>query len=194
MVHLEHRSLTAAALALLLTLPVASASERTVPDADSSELQPRSVSGLIRGTEVELTHAEYDGTLSIYQGEGWGYNPSLLLFMFFDDDEIPAGRTIEISVADQAEDDTPHVHYRWQDDSGEIQAEAVMRHYRMRLSFGEVEGDVLPGSIEFSVPGEETRVQGRFRAALVPKEPARTAPPHSTRSRSALRSSKTQHP
>ena len=182
---LNHRTLAVGLLTLLLTLSVASASEQE---------SVKSVTGTIRGTEVELIHAEYDGTLSIFQGEGWGYNPSLLLFMFFSDDEIPSGRTIDIGIADKAEDDTPHVHYRWQDDSGEIQAEAVVHHYRMRLTFGDVEGDVLPGTIEFSVPGEETRVQGRFRAALVLDEAAKTAPPHSSRSRSALRSSNKQLP
>jgi hypothetical protein len=184
-VQLNHRTLAAGILALLLTLSVVSASEQE---------SVKSVTGTIRGTEVELIHAEYDGTLSIYQGEGWGHNPSLLLFMFFGDDEIPSGRTIEIAVDDKAEDDRPHVHYRWVDDNGAIQAEAVVHHYRMRLTFGDVEGDVLPGTIEFSVPGEETRVRGRFRAALMLEEAAKTAPPHSNRSHSALRSSSTQRP
>ena len=76
------------------------------------------------------------------------------------------GRTIEVDSRKRMEDYTPHVHYRWFDATGEIDTDAATEGYTLMLSLGEPMNGLLPGTIEFAVPGEDTRVGGAFVAAL----------------------------
>ena len=123
------------------------------------------VSGTIRGTDVTLPNATFDGDLALFAGDGWGFNPSLLLFLFLDDDGPPEGQ--EIVVTPEDDGSSPHVHYRWRDpDSGELDVDAVTDDFELRLRFGRVEDGLLPGTIVFAVPGEDTRVEGAFRASV----------------------------
>jgi hypothetical protein len=125
------------------------------------------VGGKIEGTQVQLTGAEFDGDLALYEGDGWGWNPSVLIFLFLDNGEIPENRTFEIQPSDGLEMSNPHIHYRWRNEqSGDIDVDMTMKGYDMKLSFGTMEAGVLPGTIEFGVPGEETRVAGNFRAKV----------------------------
>jgi len=127
-----------------------------------------SVSGEIRDTTVALGNAKFDGDLAIFSGEGWGFSPSLLVFLFLDDDESVEGRRIQVDPSDGLSAGNPHVHYRWRNpDSGDIDVESVMEGYRLRLDFGTASGGVLPGTIEFEVPGEATSVSGTFRAQII---------------------------
>ncbi len=127
---------------------------------------PARVSGSIRGTNVELTHAEYANTLAIYAGDGWGFNPSLLVFLFLDEGETPAGKTFDIKAGDKTAN-RPHVHYRWRDpQSGDIESEVASSAYDMVLKFGEAIGGQVLGEIRFSVPGEATRVVGTFKIQI----------------------------
>jgi hypothetical protein len=124
------------------------------------------VEGTVRGTTVTLAHAKFDGQLAIYEGDGWGFSPSLLIFLFLDDQRVPENKTFVVD--DGAElGGTPHVHYRWKDErSGDIESEAVMDGYEMSLSFGKVSNGHVPGTIKFTVPGEDTRVEGTFLAKI----------------------------
>ena len=125
------------------------------------------VGGEIEGTRVQLTGADFDGDLALYEGEGWGWNPSMLIFLFLDEGEIPENRTFEVQAANGLEMSNPHVHYRWRDEqSGNIDVDMTMQGYDMKLSFGTMEAGALPGTIEFVVPGEDTRVSGEFRARV----------------------------
>jgi hypothetical protein len=126
------------------------------------------VEGTVQGSQVKMTHASFDGQLAVFEGDGWGFNPSLLLFLFLDEGESPAGRTITVDASNEDYDQTrPHVHYRWRNPStGEIDTKVVMNGYDMQLTFGEVADGTIPGMIEFSVPGEDTRVEGSFVARI----------------------------
>jgi hypothetical protein len=126
--------------------------ENTASNAQSD------VAGTVRGTDVTLANATFDGDLAIFDGDGWGFNPSVLVFLFLDEGEIPAGREIVVNADDGIQMGQPHVHYRWRDPtSGEISSEALVEGYDMKLIFGQARGDILPGKIEFSVDGEATR-------------------------------------
>ena len=126
-----------------------------------------SVTGEIRGTEVSLANAEFDGELAIFEGDGWAWSPSLLIFLFLEDDQSPDGLSFVVGTSDGVSRPIPHVHYRWQDpESNEIASEVVAGDYEMRLVFGTTEAGELPGTIEFAVPDERTRVQGAFRAKI----------------------------
>lgn len=127
---------------------------------------PARVSGSIRGTAVELSSAEWSHNLGIYSGDGWGFNPSLLIFLFLPEGEVPAARTITVKSEDGGFNN-PHVHYRWSDPaSGDIETEVVTSGYDMVLKFGEAVDKRVSGEIQFSVPGEDTRVAGSFEIEL----------------------------
>ena len=148
---------------------IADAGEMVEPSSHTYQapvVLPARVSGSIRGTGVELTSAEWSNTLSIYAGDGWGSNPSLLLFLFLDKGEVPAAHTINVKSEDGGYGN-PHVHYRWRDpQTGKIETEIVTSNYDLELTFGEpIEGRV-EGKIAFSIPGEETHVAGDFMIEL----------------------------
>jgi len=119
------------------------------------------VSGEINGKPVALVASEWGNTLAIYQGDSWGSNPSLLLFLFLPEGELPVDRVIDVA-SDDASYDHPHVHYRWRDDSGDIQTTVLTGGYNLTLQFGErIDGQVA-GNLSFDVPGEDTRLRGGF--------------------------------
>ena len=129
----------------------------------------------IGAVEVDTTVADssgnwsytFDGDLAIFAGDGWGFNPSLLLFLFLDDDGPPEGQEIVVTPDGDGTGSSPHVHYRWRDEaSGELDVDAVTDGFELRLRFGEVENGLLPGTIAFAVPGEDTRIEGAFRASV----------------------------
>lgn len=135
--------------------------------ASGTSTAAASVNGKIQGTDVNLLNAEFDGELAIFEGDGWGWNPSLLIFLFLDEGEVPENSTFTVNSEAGLEMSNPHVHYRWRNpDSGEIEVDAKMQGYAMTLTFGELDRDMLPGTIEFSLPGGDTRVSGTFRAKV----------------------------
>jgi len=140
------------------------AQERT--PAERAEM-PEVVEGTLKHTTVRFPHAEFDGDLSIFEGEGWGFNPSLLIFLFLEEDEEIEGREFHVRAESGFKMGRPHVHYRWRDPgTGEIDVAAVMDNYEMDLVFGEITNGTLMGTIAFSVPGEGSRVRGHFRAKI----------------------------
>ncbi len=119
------------------------------------------VSGEINGTPVALVASEWGNTLAIYQGDGWGFNPSILLFLFLPEGELPVDRVIEVA-SDDVSFGHPHVHYRWRDGAGDLQTTVLTGGYNLTLRFaGAVDGQVA-GTLSFDVPGEDTRLQGEF--------------------------------
>mgnify|MGYP003563693155 CR=1 FL=1 len=127
----------------------------------------RSVTGTIKGTRVDLRMAEFDGQLALFEDEGWAWSPSLLVFLFIDEDGVPEGRTFTVTPNAEPGSGIPHVHYRWRNaGTGEIDVDSVMDGYAMTLSFGEVSAGLVPGSIEFSIPGSQTSVSGSFLASV----------------------------
>ncbi len=157
----------ACTLAVLATMAVV-VSCGGEPPAASGPAEPTGVvSGTIRGTQVTLANATFDGDLALYEEGGWGFSPSLLLFLFLDDSAAPEGREIVVGPDHDTPGATPHVHFRWRDpDSGELDVGSVTGDYRLRLSFGRVQDGELPGTIVLEIPGEETHVEGAFRATV----------------------------
>ncbi|MCG2633400.1 MAG: hypothetical protein J4A00_00535 [Gammaproteobacteria bacterium] len=143
---------------------VAPVSEPATPAAPwrPPEVSSAQVSGTIQGTPVALTRVEWNNTLAIYSGNGWGSNPSLLLFLFLDENELPADRTITVEAA-AGGFNNPHIHYRWRDpQSGKIDTRVLTRDYDLTLKLGTPTDGRVPGDIRFSVPGESTELRGSF--------------------------------
>ncbi|MCP4900687.1 MAG: hypothetical protein GY906_27300 [bacterium] len=125
------------------------------------------VIGRIRGSAVTLSASAFDGDLAIYEGDGWGWNPSLLVFLFLDDKTPPEGQSIVVAASEGQASSNPHVHFRWRDPLTEdIEVDSVMEDYSLTIEFGSVVDGYLLGHIEFSVPGEETGVSGSFQAVV----------------------------
>ena len=141
-----------------------SANKASASKASANIVANSTVEGTVNGTSVTMAHADFDGQLAIYEGDGWGFSPSLLIFLFLDNNESPAGQTFVVRRGENGMH--PHVHYRWRGDSGDIDTEVVSSDYEMTLVFGEADGEQIPGTIEFSVPDEDTHVQGQFLASL----------------------------
>ena len=133
-----------------------SSSENTAPFTLAAR-----VSGEINGTSVQLVASEWGNTLAIYQGDSWGSNPSILLFLFLPEGELPVDRVIEIS-SDDASFGHPHVHYRWRDAGGDLQTTVLTGGYNLKLQLGKVVDGRVDGQIRFDVQGEDTRLQGEF--------------------------------
>ena len=119
------------------------------------------VSGEINGAPAQLIASEWGNTLAIYQGDGWAFNPSILLFLFLPEGELPVDRVIAVA-SDDASFGHPHVHYRWRDGEGTIQTTVLTRGYNLQLQLGSARDGQVAGNIQFDVPGEETRLQGEF--------------------------------
>lgn len=125
------------------------------------------VRGAIHGTRVQLPNATFDGQLALFEGEGWGWNSSLLIFLFLDEGEIPQGRTFTVGPESGRRTSTPHIHYRWTEpDTGELASGVAMDGYRLTLQFGTVQQGRLPGRIDLAVPDEEIEIAGEFSANL----------------------------
>jgi len=132
---------------------------------EAEDLPKSEVKGRIVGTDVTLDKAELQGgLLSIYAGDSWHSNPSLLVFLFLEEGTSPEGKTFSVDPAGGSQSRVPHVHCRWRDPgSQEIKSEIVMDGYALELKFDQAVGGVLSGSIQFSVPGKDTDVAGHFK-------------------------------
>lgn len=120
---------------------------------------------MIKGNAVTLGEATFDGQLSIHESESWSQGPSLLIFLFLGEGEIPDGREYLVSSTERFSGSTPHVHYRWQVEDS-LETAVAVNQYEMKLTFGDRADGILPGKISFAVPGEETQVSGSFQAVL----------------------------
>ena len=123
------------------------------------------VSGEINSAPVALVASEWGNTLAIYQGDSWGSNPSILLFLFLPEGEVPADRVIDVASDDKSFGH-PHVHYRWRDGAGDIQTTVLTGGYNLKLQFAEAVDGHVAGNLSFDVPGEDTRLQGEFNIRI----------------------------
>ena len=132
--------------------------------ADTSAKEPENarVSGTLNGKQVNLTTAKYDKThhaIEIYAGNNWGWNDSLLIFLFKDlSKKVAPGNKIQI---DSSSTDTPHIHRRVR--TSDVDSEIIMSDYKMTLHFADkrVRG-YLPAKIKLSIPKDKTNVSGDF--------------------------------
>ena len=132
------------------------------------EIPQTKVQGRIRGTEVTLENASFENdNLAIYAGEGWGFNPSVLVFLSIERGIIPENQSFSVTPAGEVQANTPNVNYRWRDaESGYLKSDMVMQGYRLQLKFGQERGGRIPGEILFEIPDKDTRIEGRFDAEL----------------------------
>ena len=79
-------------LAATLTIALAGCRVNVSAVADETTTEQKggtAVAGTLFGTEVSFDSATFDGQLAISEGSDWGWNPSLLIFLFLDEGHIP---------------------------------------------------------------------------------------------------------
>lgn len=141
-------------------------------EAGESDIPERPVTGLIRGKRFMPEKAIFNKTvhtISFRQGEAFIADQELEIFTFADE-EIPENKKWIFQADDTPTFDNPppHVWFKWVEAEGEApETEIFMGDYTMYLSFGEPEGDQLPGKLYVCVPGETPyRAAGTFTATI----------------------------
>ncbi len=125
---------------------------------------PLGVTGQIMGTDVSLMEASFDQTLALFEADSWSSGPSVLIFLFLNEEE-PLPERIEIRDGERVGGGSaPHVHFRWRTPEGQIQSDVAMNHYDMRLEFRSPAEADLYGRIELSIPTKDIKLSGRFQA------------------------------
>ena len=105
--------------------------------------------------------ALFISTATGFRSLAWDSNPSLLLFLFLPEGELPVDRVITVA-SDNKSRSYPHVHYRWRDEAGDIQTTVLTEGYNLQLHFDKAIDGQVAGKLRFDVPGEDTRLQGEF--------------------------------
>lgn len=146
------------------------AAQESLQKSEEEVAGEEGVKGKMMGTEVNLKNAKFSRQLELFEGDSWGSNPSILVFLFLkDSSKIPEGQVFRVGADDKPDfkKTTPHIHYRWRNpETDGIDVEMVTKKYNLSLEFGKVKDGYLPGTIEFEVPDKETHVKGKFRAKV----------------------------
>lgn len=121
--------------------------------------------GAIKGQEVVVDNAEVNaraGVLTLRQGKGGASPFQMVVFLFLKRDQKPDGMLFALEKGGEAP--TPHVHLRWKNGGTAMNG---LDGYRIRLQFGERQGDQLPGQIYFCAPDmEKSFLAGSFSATV----------------------------
>lgn len=121
------------------------------------------VSGKICGTDVKLTTAKFDGSiLEIYEGDGWGFNPSMLIFLFDNGKLVAPKKSIKIEPSSKKM--APHIHSRFKVEGQKHveMADIAMKDYSMSIRFQQVKRGFLPAKFKISIPEQDTELEGFF--------------------------------
>ncbi len=120
------------------------------------------VNGTIFGTNVKLTTARFDGSiLEIFEGDSWGQNPSLVIFLFDEAKSVAPNKSINIKR--KSKNLSPHVHVRFEPKGSEkIQTKIFSKDYAMSIRFQKTKRGFLPARFELSEPKSNTKLDGFF--------------------------------
>ena len=87
-----------------------------------------------------------------------------MIFLFLKEGESPEGKSYNITRTSGF--GSPHVHLKWKPEGSKTpESEVFMKDYAMRLDFGSIQNDKLPGKIYLCVPdAHKSVVAGTFVA------------------------------
>lgn len=139
--------------------------ESKKPDAADTNLlkvTKTSITGTLMGTKVNMKGAELDSQFAVFEGDGWGFSPSILFFLFLDNDEQPDGKTIKITPETKGFDaNIPHLHMRYHDPkTDKIETVVAVNGFDLTLRFGQRKDGKLPGSLELTIPADAKQAGG----------------------------------
>ncbi len=124
--------------------------------------------GQVHGVDFEVEEATISGgVLTLRQGEDFFADQELMIFLFLEEDESPAGKEYLAQPGEQ-QFGNPHIHMRYRVEGESMpETEMFMNRYSIQLRFGEIADGTLSGEIYLTLPDEhESFVAGRFEAKL----------------------------
>lgn len=127
---------------------------------------PASIQGHIHNAPINFTKARYQQALELYSGDNWSDNPSALIFLFLDESDGLAGRTMSYSTnATPAPSNQPHIHLRWLDPvTKALNTEIISKDYNLTLAFSEADSNgSITATISFSTPQKDSKIHGSFQ-------------------------------
>lgn len=127
---------------------------------------PASIQGHIHNAPINFTKARYQQALELYSGDNWSNNPSALIFLFLDESESLAGRTISYSTnTTPTASNQPHIHLRWLDPlTNELSTEIISKDYNLTLAFSEADSNgSITATLSFSTPQKNSDIHGSFQ-------------------------------
>ncbi len=124
------------------------------------------VEGTIKNTNITLDKATLNqDILTIYTGDSWASNPSIVLFLDTHKKTIPAGE--QFTVSPDSSEPAMHLHIRYKDPTSDsLKTIITTKGYTLKLSFSRKEAAALPGEIELRYPEENLELKGNFVAYL----------------------------
>jgi hypothetical protein len=140
----------------------------------SAKIPEVRATGWIHGKNFTLQRATVQGgTLTLRQGTKGPADLGVTVYLFAKQGEDLAGQTVSIETN---RDNAPRVTLRWKNDQQQAQTKNLREGYALRIEFGAVAGNRLPGKIYLCTPDEEKSwVAGTFDAEIrkpsPPKQP-----------------------
>ena len=129
--------------------------------------QPTSVRGTIMGAKANMTTAKYSNNiLEIFEGDSWGTNPSILIFLFDHAKSFAPGKTIKVTP--KSTGSNPHLHCRYRKKGEEtLPCEIFTSGYTLSITFAKKKvGKSLRGQFKLDVPGKKTKLGGMFTVEM----------------------------
>jgi hypothetical protein len=163
--------------ALAMPKPVAPPSNDTnwVLNLEQATIPDTTAAGRFHGQDFVLERASLlNGTLILREGMRGPVEFGLTVNFEGQPPEALSGKTINVTTnAEKA----VHVTLRWKDANGAVQKQTYDAGYSMRLEFGALANNRLPGKIYFCAPdAEKSYLMGNFNASAYkprPKAPKR---------------------
>jgi hypothetical protein len=109
-----------------------------------------------------------EGILHLCQGKEFFADLEVIVFLFLPKGEVPSGKTFTVPHDPGLNRSTPHIHIHWKEtQKGLPQYQMFTDNYTMRLTFGQMRGNMLPGTIELVLPDEtKSHIAGAFTAEV----------------------------
>ena len=132
-----------------------------------AEIPAAPVSGRIHGQPFKLEKASLEnGWLKLAEGKDFFADREMDIVVFENDVTKLSGRTF--TVPKQEFGSNPHIWMKWKEPGGNLpKQKAFTDRYAMRLEFGELAGDTLPGKVYLCLPDQEKSfLMGTFEAQV----------------------------
>ncbi len=129
----------------------------------------RPAAGQIHGKPFAFENGVMEeGILHLRQGKEFFADLEVIIFLFLPKGEVPSGKTFIVSADPAQNRNNPHIHIHWKETGKNLpQFQMFMDNYTMRLTFGQEQGDTLPGTIELALPDEtKSHIAGTFTAEI----------------------------
>jgi hypothetical protein len=170
--HLSHNQNTPPALTDTGGSRLTESSDGPTPTATNwtlnlarAKIPDEPASGRVDGRGFELERATIQlGRLDLRQGPNWPPNVGVSVHLYAQRTEDLAGRTVTIEAT---RTNAPRVILRWKNKQGEPVTEDYHHGYALRVEFGAVSGNRLPGKIYLATPDDpKSYVAGTFNADI----------------------------